>query len=96
MTPLQSRIEKALREKLQPVYLSLEDESAKHALHLQKGAGGHLALTLVSEEFAGKSLMARHQTIYALLKEELKEEIHALGIKAYTPAEWLQKQKTDK
>jgi acid stress-induced BolA-like protein IbaG/YrbA len=30
----------------------------------------------------------RHQLVYAALGERMREEVHALSIKALTPAEW--------
>jgi transcriptional regulator, bolA protein family len=30
----------------------------------------------------------RHQLVYGVLGDRMKEEIHALSIKALTPAEW--------
>lgn len=49
------------------------------------GDGDHLQATVVSELFAGKSLLAQHQMVYAALKETLKEQLHALALKTNTP-----------
>ncbi len=43
---------------------------------------------IVAEQFTGQSLVERHRTVYAALGEELKTAIHALKIKALSPAEW--------
>ena len=58
--------------------------------HLQvEGDGRHWYATLVSAEFEGKRLIQRHQRVYATLGEKIKtDEVHALSIKTYTPAEW--------
>jgi acid stress-induced BolA-like protein IbaG/YrbA len=43
----------------------------------------------VSAEFEGKRLIQRHQKVYATLGEKIKtDEVHALSMKTYTPAEW--------
>jgi acid stress-induced BolA-like protein IbaG/YrbA len=43
----------------------------------------------VSAEFEGKRLIQRHQRVYATLGEKIKtDEVHALSMKTYTPAEW--------
>jgi BolA protein len=42
---------------------------------------------IVSDAFTGKSLVQRHQLIYKALGELMKQEIHALGIEAFTPTE---------
>jgi len=42
---------------------------------------------VVSAGFEGKSLLDRHRQINAVLKDELAGPVHALAIKALTPAE---------
>ena len=58
--------------------------------HLEvEGDGRHWFATLVSPEFEGKRPIARHQRVYATLGERLKsDEVHALSMKTFTPAEW--------
>lgn len=57
-------------------------------LHVE-GDGRHWYATLVSAEFEGKRLIQRHQCVYATLGEKIKtDEVHALSMKTYTPAEW--------
>ncbi|CCD38820.1 YrbA protein [Candidatus Paraburkholderia kirkii UZHbot1] len=57
--------------------------------HLEvEGDGQHFFATIVSDAFAGKRLIARHQLIYAALGERMREEIHALSMKTLTPDEW--------
>jgi acid stress-induced BolA-like protein IbaG/YrbA len=59
--------------------------------HLQvQGDGQHFEAIIVSDEFAGKMLVARHQRVYQALGERMKAEIHALSIKTLTPQEWEQ------
>ncbi len=57
-------------------------------LHVE-GDGRHWYATLVSAQFEGKRLIQRHQQVYATLGEKIKtDEVHALSMKTYTPAEW--------
>ncbi|MFM6985877.1 MAG: BolA family protein [Hydrogenophaga sp.] len=58
--------------------------------HLQvSGDGRHWSAVIVSAEFEGKRPIARHQRVYATLGERIKtDEVHALSMKTYTPAEW--------
>jgi acid stress-induced BolA-like protein IbaG/YrbA len=58
--------------------------------HLEvSGDGRHWAAVIVSPEFEGKRLIARHQRVYATLGERIKtDEVHALSMKTFTPAEW--------
>jgi acid stress-induced BolA-like protein IbaG/YrbA len=58
--------------------------------HLEvEGDGRHWQAVIVSPEFAGKRLIQRHQRVYATLGERMHtDEVHALSMKTYTPAEW--------
>jgi len=57
--------------------------------HLQvEGDGRHFDALIVSSAFEGKSRVQRHQLVYAALGDRMRDEIHALSIKAVTPAEW--------
>ena len=54
------------------------------------GDGQHFQALVVSEAFAGRSRVQRHQLVYAALGERMREEIHALSMRTLTPAEWKQ------
>ena len=57
--------------------------------HLKvEGDGRHFFATIVSSRFEGLSRIRRHQQVYAVLGERMREEIHALSMKTLTPAEW--------
>lgn len=57
--------------------------------HLEvDGDGRHFFATIVSDAFAGRSRVARHQQVYAALGDRMREQIHALSMKTLTPAEW--------
>lgn len=58
--------------------------------HLQvQGDGRHWYATLVSAEFEGKRLIQRHQRVYATLGNRMvTDEVHALSMRTYSPAEW--------
>jgi len=58
--------------------------------HLEvTGDGRHWDALVVSPDFEGRRLIQRHQKVYATLGERMKtDEVHALSIKALTPAEW--------
>ena len=56
-----------------------------------EGDGRHWYATLVSAEFEGLRLIKRHQRVYATLGQKMHtDEVHALSMKPYTPAEWAQ------
>jgi acid stress-induced BolA-like protein IbaG/YrbA len=54
-----------------------------------EGDGQHFQATIVSPAFAGKRLIQRHQLVYAVLGDRMREEIHALSMKTLTPEEFL-------
>ena len=57
--------------------------------HLQvEGDGRHFQATIVSAAFAGKRPVQRHQMVYAVLGDRMREEIHALSMTTLTPEEW--------
>ena len=72
---------------LNPTRIELHDESGAHAGHASAGSGAHLKLTVVSEQFAGKSSLERHRMVYDALGQALWQQVHALSVNARTPAE---------
>ena len=65
--------------------------------HLElSGDGRHWYATIVSSEFEGKRSIQRHQRVYATLGARMQsDEVHALSMKTFTPAEWAQAQAGD-
>ena len=54
-----------------------------------EGDGRHWYATIVSAEFEGKRAIQRNQRVYATLGEKIRtDEVHALSMKTFTPAEW--------
>jgi BolA protein len=88
---MNERRTKMIRERLTtafaPERLEIVDESHKHAGHAQAGGAGHYLVDIVSDAFADKTLMQRHRMVYEALSDAMNSEIHALSIKASTPAE---------
>jgi BolA family transcriptional regulator, general stress-responsive regulator len=83
----EARIHAALAA-LVPARFDLVDESHKHVGHAGARDGrGHFALEIVSVRFEGQRPLARHRLVYDALGELMQTDIHALSIKALTPAE---------
>ncbi len=84
-------VSQLIRDKLAvlaPESIEIEDESAQHAGHAgARSGGGHYRLLLVSRQFAGKPLQARHRMVYAALGTLMHKDIHALAIQAFAPDE---------
>lgn len=55
---------------------------------VQSDDNTHFGALVVAREFEGQRPLKRHQLVYATLGALVGEEIHALSIQAYTPAEW--------
>ncbi|RCH84993.1 hypothetical protein CU098_005989 [Rhizopus stolonifer] len=89
--PIQLSIESKANA-LHPTILETVNESHLHAHHAaMKGNTNketHFKVTVISDEFKGKSLMQRHRLIYNLLNDELQNKgLHALTLKTKTQAE---------
>lgn len=81
------RIRVALQA-LAPSALQVLDESHRHVGHEGARDGrGHFAVEIVSEAFAGLAPLARHRRVYEALGTMMQTDIHALSIRARTPAE---------
>ena len=53
------------------------------------GDGRHFSAVVVSDAFAGKSMIAQHRLVYAALGDRFDTEVvHALSLKTYTPEQW--------
>lgn len=81
-------IEKTLREALAPEYLEVLDDSDLHRGHAgAAGGGGHYQVEIVAERFRGLSRVERHRAVYDALGEAMRQQIHALAIRAKAPGE---------
>jgi len=50
--------------------------------------GRHLQAIVVSPAFKGVPLVQQHQMVMKPLQETLKNRLHALGLKTFTPERW--------
>ncbi|CAG8543387.1 3972_t:CDS:2 [Ambispora leptoticha] len=89
--PVYMSIQRKLTDSLQPTALEIFNESHLHAHHQAMrnvdSNETHFRVSIVSNEFEGKTLMQRHRLVYSILSEELSGGVHALTIKAKTPKE---------
>lgn len=77
-----------LRHALGAIEVTVEDESALHAGHAGAASGGgHFRVIVISSQFEGKSLVARHRMVYAALANEMQHAIHALALTTLTPSQ---------
>lgn len=73
-----SEIEGLLRAALPDAVVRLRDLT---------GGADHWSAVVISAAFEGKSLVDRHQIVYGALGEAMRERIHALELKTYTPTQ---------
>ncbi|RZJ42937.1 MAG: BolA family transcriptional regulator [Brevundimonas sp.] len=92
--PIATIIRQKLVVGLAPERLEIEDDSWRHAGHHHEGGmdakpGGesHFNLLVVSAAFEGQGRVQRQRAVNALLRDELAGPVHALSIRALTPAE---------
>jgi len=83
---MQRTIEEKIRTSLAPTHLQVINESHRHSV--PEGSESHFKLVIVAGGFEGQSLVRRHQTVNAILEEELKRDIHALSMETLTVREW--------
>lgn len=82
-------IHQKLTDALKPERLEVTDESHLHAGHAGAREGGesHFRLLIVASAFEGLNRVARQRIVNDVLREELREQIHALAMKTLTPEE---------
>lgn len=92
-------MEEKIKEKLtiafNPEKLILVNQSHLHANHAamqerdkEKRADTHFKVLIVSAKFTSLTKVARHRWVYQVLQDELKGDMHALSVAAYSPEEY--------
>ena len=89
---VEQTIRQRLEEAFQPQHLEVVNESSQH--NVPPGSESHFKVVVISAEFEGKNLVARHRMINEILADELQNKIHALALHTYTAADWEEKNGT--
>ncbi len=88
-TRLLDSIQRKLEKAFPSSVVKVVDNSPSHASHMQNapscGTTTHVQIQVVSDAFAGVSILERHKKIYELLRDEILE-LHAITIDAKTPS----------
>ncbi len=74
--PLAAELEQRIKDAIPGSRASVEDLT---------GGGDHFRAEVVSERFAGLSLIEQHKLVYDVFGDEVGGPIHALSIKTSTP-----------
>ena len=67
---------------------SIESSLPCHHLQVEGDDGHHFHAIIVSAEFRGLNMIKQHQLVYKALGDKMKQEIHALSMKTFTPEQW--------
>lgn len=93
--PITSTIISKLQSTFNPTYLAIYNDSRFHAHHAEQRHSSnkiesHFRVELVSDQFDGKGMPARHRLVYKALEDEMAMQngVHALSLKTKTPQEW--------
>jgi acid stress-induced BolA-like protein IbaG/YrbA len=74
---------------VEPSSIATSIRAGLECTHLEvTGDGAHFEAVVVSPAVAGLTRVRQHQLVYAALGERMREEIHALSMKTYSPEEW--------
>ena len=87
--PVAVEIEARLDAALNPVAMTISDDSAHHVGHTGHDARGesHFTVEIETAAFTGLSRVARQRLVNEALRELLAERVHALRIVARAPGE---------
>lgn len=73
---------------LEATHVAIDDHTPEHAGHPASAGRAHLALTLVSSCFEGRSPLDRHRLVHRAIQADMASWIHAVTLKTHTPGEW--------
>lgn len=84
---VKQKIEKKLRNSLNPTYLEVIDESHLHAGHAHSRPEGetHFRVKISAPAFADCTRLQAHRLVNECIKEELSGPIHALAVETIKP-----------
>lgn len=76
------RIRTKLEAGFRPEMLEVIDESSRHEGHAGARPGGetHFRVVMRAASLAGMSRLAQQRAVYAMLKDEMDERVHALAL----------------
>ena len=82
-----ARLRAHVEAALDPAALDIIDHTEALGHDPQANGTGHYLIRVVSHRFDGVSVIGRHRLVYDAVAAMMPAEVHALSIKAQTPAE---------
>lgn len=89
---IQHELESQLASRFPDSTILVENESYMHSV--PKGSETHFKVVVVSEEFEGKSLLARHRLVNETLSNQIAR-IRAMAVHAFTPSEFARRESSE-
>ncbi len=84
-SPIWQVVYTRLCEKFTADDIHLIDDSAAHVGHVGHGGAAHFQLTVISAQFTGMSMLARHRLVYGLVLDLMPNQVHAISMECLTP-----------
>ena len=74
---------------VEPSSIATSIRAGLECTHVEvRGDGAHFEAVIVSPAFEGLPRVRQHQLVYAALGDRMRQDIHALSMKTYSPEEW--------
>ena len=77
-----------MTEKAQQIKETIEAAVPDAAVYIHDPDGEHFQALVISESFNGMPLIKQHKLVMNTLKERFATDVHALGLKTFTPEKW--------
>ena len=88
---IKETINSKINSNLNIQFFKIIDFSDQHKNHYDNGSRGdtsHITLIVVSKDFKNMSKIQRERKIHKLLENEIRDNLHSIRLKLYTPDEY--------
>jgi len=75
-------------QKAQEIKETIEAAVPSATVHIYDPDGEHFEAMVISPDFQGMPLIKQHKLVMNALKERFATDVHALGLKTFTPEKW--------
>ncbi|MCM8541126.1 MAG: BolA/IbaG family iron-sulfur metabolism protein [Lentisphaeraceae bacterium] len=77
-----------MTEKGRQIKETIEAAVQSAEVHIYDPDGEHFEALVISPEFQGMPLIKQHKLVMNALKDRFATDVHALGLKTFTPEKW--------
>ena len=88
---IKETINSKINSYLNTKYIKIIDFSNQHKNHYDNGTRGdtsHITILIVSKDFENMSKIERERKIHQILQSEIRDNLHSIRLKLYTPEEY--------